>query len=367
MNLFVSSVLQGMEPFREAASRAALTLRYDVLRSEDFGARPESPQQACLAAVRAADVVIVLLGARYGQIQPSGLSATHEEYREARDRCAVLAFIQRGVDQDPRQEAFVREVRDWAGGVYTADFSTVDELREAAIRGLHDLALRNATGPVDEQDLMQRSSVLLPSTRFNSDSTLAVVIVGAPCQTILRPAQLEDPSLHEKIQKEALFGQTAVLDRTHGTAVRQDGRAVVLEQQRASVLLDELGSVRVIQSVGKCEQRNGMVQLALLEEDLRDQIECALRFGAWVLDEVDRTRRLSHVLPMVAVANVRHLGWMTRAEYAAHPTSFRLSLTAPERIVQTVPQALPRGALVTAAAAVAEDITVLCRREMQRL
>ncbi len=76
-----------------------------MIRSEDFGASPLSPQQACLAGVRESDMVILLLGARYGQKQESGLSPTHEEYREARDRQRpILVFVQGDVEREPDQE-----------------------------------------------------------------------------------------------------------------------------------------------------------------------------------------------------------------------------------------------------------------------
>ena len=86
MKIFVSSLISGNESFRAAVAEAAQTLGYELIKAEDFSATTASPQQACLAAVRACDVVVLLLGERYGYTQPSGLSATHEEYREARER-----------------------------------------------------------------------------------------------------------------------------------------------------------------------------------------------------------------------------------------------------------------------------------------
>jgi Domain of unknown function (DUF4062) len=94
MKVFVSSVIRGFEPFREAAVEAVRVLGHEPVRAEDFGASPDSPQQACLAGVRASDAVVLLLGARYGARQASGRSATHEEYLEARERCPVLVFVQ---------------------------------------------------------------------------------------------------------------------------------------------------------------------------------------------------------------------------------------------------------------------------------
>jgi len=103
MKVFISSAIRGLEPCREAAARAAAALRHEVKRSEDLGAAAETPQQACLAGVRWADVVILLLGAGYGERQPSELSATHEEYREAKSRCPVLAFVQHGAELEASQ------------------------------------------------------------------------------------------------------------------------------------------------------------------------------------------------------------------------------------------------------------------------
>ena len=112
MKVFISSVIGGFEQYRDAASRAARTLRHEVRRSEDFGASPASPQQTCLAGVRWADVVVLLVGARYGERQRSEISATHEEYREARGTRDVLAFVQQGTQRESAQEEFLREVRD---------------------------------------------------------------------------------------------------------------------------------------------------------------------------------------------------------------------------------------------------------------
>jgi hypothetical protein len=65
MKAFISSVIGGMEDYRAAAREAAESLRYTIIAAEDFGASPSSPQQVCLAGVRDADVVFLLLGSRH--------------------------------------------------------------------------------------------------------------------------------------------------------------------------------------------------------------------------------------------------------------------------------------------------------------
>ena len=150
MKVFVSSVIGGFETFREAASDAVRSLGYEVIRAEDFGASPTSPQVACLASVREADLVVLLLGARYGAKQASGLSATHEEYNEARTRRRVIAFVQGDVEFEAEQADFVQEVREWETGTLTAGFATESELRDAVTREItpaHRFRLDSANRP----------------------------------------------------------------------------------------------------------------------------------------------------------------------------------------------------------------------------
>src|SRR5688500_8672162 len=101
MRVFVSSLISGMEPLRRAARDAVAALGHQPVMAEDFGARVSSAQVACLDGIRQADVVVLILGDRYGTVQPSGLSATHEEYRDAKGQKPVLAFVQDGVTPEP--------------------------------------------------------------------------------------------------------------------------------------------------------------------------------------------------------------------------------------------------------------------------
>ena len=102
MKVFVSSLIAGMSDIRIAARNAVTTLRHAPIMAEDFGAQPNSPQVACLRGLRESDLVVLILGERYGAEQASGLSATHEEYREAKSTKPVIAFVQEGVDREPR-------------------------------------------------------------------------------------------------------------------------------------------------------------------------------------------------------------------------------------------------------------------------
>ena len=81
--------------------------------------------------MRDADVVVLLMGERYGAVQPSGLSATHEEYREARDRKPVLVFVEECAAREPAQQVFLEEVQQWETGHLRVPYSSPETLRSA--------------------------------------------------------------------------------------------------------------------------------------------------------------------------------------------------------------------------------------------
>jgi hypothetical protein len=149
MRIFVSSVIAGFEECREAAVSAVRSLGHEVTRSEDFVASPATSQIACLAGVRDSDAVIVLLGERYGSVQASGKSPTHEEFEEAKDSKPLFAFIQSGTNPEPRQKAFIDEARNWSTGRYTARFSDPESLRSAVTTAIHRWEIESASAKVD--------------------------------------------------------------------------------------------------------------------------------------------------------------------------------------------------------------------------
>lgn len=364
MKIFVSSVIRDFETYRDTAVRAARALRHDVKRAEDFAASPGTPQQACLAGVRWAEAVILLMGARYGDRQASGLSATHEEYREARERSPILVFVQHGVDFEPAQRELLREVQAWTTGHFTVSFSDADQLCDAVTAALRDLELSRAVGPVDEGEMLARARALLPDDRHSLGVVLTLVVAGGPRQQVLRPSELEAPELEEALTREALFGQFRVLDRTAGTGpqIRED--ALVIEQEHASILLDQLGTVRITAPLERSRSRRELGSAGVaIQEDIEELVQRMLRFAGWVLDRVDPVRRISDVVPIAALHGA--LTWRTRAEHEQSPNSYRVRLSTEPGVVHLAPPRRQRAALVQDAVVLAEDLTALLGRKLR--
>lgn len=366
MKVFLSSLISGFEELRDTADSGARTLGHGVIRAEDFGASPVSPQVACLAGVRDADVVVLILGSRYGEVQSSGLSATHEEYREARDTRPVIVLIEEDIDPEPAQAAFIREVQGWERGHFTATFRGAADLRDKVIRALHDYALATESGPLDETELLDRAQQRVPSSRNFSGTELAVSITGGPRRAVLRPAELEDPSLHRFLMAEALTGEDAVLSPTRGTDVSVGGNSVrlVQDQGTAAVVLDEEGSLLIVEpAIERGAWRTGIA--SIIEEDIQEQLTRILRFSGRVLDHIDAAQRLSHVAIVVAMRGAGHMPWRTRAEQQRSPNAATMSMRASEHVAITLsPPVRRRAALLHDTQRLGEDFTVRLRREV---
>jgi len=371
MRIFLSSVISGMEEHRAAARQGAETLGHTVTAAEDFGASPLSPQQVCLAGVRDADLVVLLLGDRYGAPQVSGLSPTHEEYRAARGVKPVLAFVRTGVTPEPGQRAFIDEVSGWEDGGYRESFDTPASLAAAVTRRLHEWELSQQAGPVDEQELVARTVGLLP-TRYTyapGVAPLHVAVAGAPAQQVLRPSALDDPALHRDMQREAVYGDRPVLDPGQGVEPPVDrGTTLMIRQGNAEITLDEQGSVRITRP-GR-DARRGASGFSsgipsLVEEDVRDRVADGIHYAAWALNRIDPTHRLRRVGLACRLDGISALAWRTRAEVTASPNSASMNLSGLESAVSD-PVVLTRAALAFDESQRAEDIMVRLRREAKR-
>lgn len=364
MKVFISSVIGGMEELREAAARAVRSLRHEVIRAEDFGAREQSPRAACLAGVRDADALILLIGARYGDLQESGLSATHEEYREARERCPVLVMVER-VEREEAQADFLNEVRNWAQGQYTESFAGPDQLRDAVTGALHSLELARATGPVDPEEILGRAIAELPEGERShaGDAKLALAVAGGPLQSVLRPAELEAADFGERLQRLALFGETAVLTPQQGTETDIANDKLILKQPDRAVSIGENGSIALVSNIPSPE--TGLP--VIIEEDVRGVIGGFLRFASAVLTDIDPPDRLSHIAIAARILNVDYLTWRTRAEHQQSPDSVSMNRfgDADAEPVSLSPPHRTRAALRQSMPDLVEDLTVRLRRQLQ--
>ncbi|HEX5324625.1 MAG TPA: DUF4062 domain-containing protein [Capsulimonadaceae bacterium] len=364
MKVFISSVISGYETYRDAASTAAKTLGHSVIRAEDFPATPSAPQLVCLKGVRDADVMLLLMGGRYGYIAPSGLSATHEEYHEARDTKPVLVFVERGTTRELQQEAFLQEVSSWKGGQYTAEFSDSSELQAAVIKALHEYELSQSTGTADEAEMLKRAQSLIPASRNANASTLFLAMAGGPRKQILRPSEIEDRGLASDITKEALFGSDSIFDTTLGSVPRTDGHSLIVEQNNAIIRVDELGSIYLAVPASRRSRNDPFAGMLLIEEDVREKLKLLLRFSSWLMERIDPIHRLSEVVVLAGLIGAGYMGWQTEAQVTKSNGTFRMGKGGEAIVINLAPMTRKRAAIALDSSRIIDDLVVLLRREI---
>lgn len=365
MKIFVSSVMNGFEEYREAAFAAIRSLDHETIRAEDFPASNTSSRVACLQGVREADLVVLILGERYGWAETqSGLSPTHEEFREAASEGKVIPFVQIGVSREQAQQQFIDEVENYDSGMHRGtNFTTREQLRTEVTRAIARYQLSSATTPVDVAALVSKARRLIPAeqrgmTRMGGP-LLHLTVVGGPAQTILRPSEIEDQRVVDDI--------VASLSAAHGyfsyrrrTEPRFDQGTLVIEQENgAAFLIDETGSMLLSVPI---EEASGHLK-PLIEEHVARAIAKGLSFADAMLEKFDRTQRLTRTVVAADISASGVFGWRTNREQAANPDSMQVSMgnNASGPVMLTPPDRT-RMALRAERVRIAEDLLALLRR-----
>jgi hypothetical protein len=365
MKIFISSIISGMEPFRAAAREAVEQLGHTAIMAEDFGAQPRSPQVACLDGLRQSALTVLIIGEQYGSKQSSGISATHEEFREARDRRPILAFFQDGVPHDADQASFVKEAGSWEKGLFRESFTTPQDLKIQITKRIHQWEVANAAGPVNEGDMLERALKLLPKVddRRSQGNFIAMALAAGPRQALLRPSQLENSSFKKDIQKAALFGASPIFSPEEKTLANIRNGALELSQgdDRGSFILDGEGSLVFKLPLDSNSRFSGMI---IVEEDVSDTLKQALSFGVEVWDAIDATQRISHATIVCNVLSGDFGTWRTRAEQAANPDSYSIdSRNSEKKPVHLNPAMRVRSALSYQRDEIVDDLITLLKRQ----
>lgn len=371
MKVFISSLIAGMEAERAAAKDAVETLGYQSIMAEAFGAQPTSPQIACMQGVREADVVVLVLGPRYGTRQLSGVSATHEEFLEARGRKPIYMFVTTEA-LEPDQQAFVTEEGGWVDGHFREPFSNPADLGKKVMRQLHRHVAANAAGPVDGAATAELARQLLGARdRQSSRPTLALVLAAAPRQTLLRPAEMEARELQDALQQQALFATRPIFERARGMQEHWEGDTLLVYQgdrhrsdDSAGIRVNAAGDIALRLPIQRQSERSPGLPV-IIEEEVAASLDAGLDYLRWWLGHIDRTERASHVALAARLDGSAMFGWRTRTEHAANPNQVSAHWGYEEETpaVQLTPALVNRAALNMQGDRMAQDLLVLLRRQ----
>jgi hypothetical protein len=215
----------------------------------------------------------------------------------------------------------------------------------------------------NDSEMLDRARSLI--SVWGQSANLCLAVAGGPAQQIIRPSKLSAPDLRDALKQKLLFGDLSIFTDKQG--IKKDaieGNALVIGQDEASLLLDERGTVRVIQPIAHKGSSRTAELSVILKEDVYDRIMRGIQLIDWVLERVDPEHRLRDVVIVGAISKFGVFGWRTRAEHQASPHSITYAwpMNAPDPIVvQLAPQ--PRETLAKRTIEVTEDLTELLDRQ----
>jgi hypothetical protein len=232
--IFISSVMRDFGAERAAARDAVRSLRQEPVMAEDFGAQPFSSQTACLEGVRSSDLYVGIFGPRYGFVAPSsGLSATEEEFHEARRRgLPILCFEKKG-SKEPAQEAFLAQIKAYETGYAFAFFESPEELKLEVVKAVHDLIGTQGVSMLDPTGATTHlERCAWGSRRPGQYGTWlgAALFPGRQGENYLDVLAFGQKDLRDRFLMPARFGPGTLFAQELGVQTSEEGDALVFRQ-----------------------------------------------------------------------------------------------------------------------------------------
>lgn len=200
-----------MAAIRAAARAAAESLQMRPMMFETAPASRDDSRRALLDELGGCDVVLLLLGAEYGERTERGVSATEDEFKEAASRgIPVIALVQQ-VTRSPEQDEFVSRVRGtWSDGRFAPTFTDSSDIAFAVVRALNAWRQRGATDEHQAAALERARGLAVGSSRPGQSHT------GTKARVVIAPI------LGRPIMDAVMLGESGLGDDL-GMCARSSG------------------------------------------------------------------------------------------------------------------------------------------------
>jgi hypothetical protein len=205
--VFISSVQREFQEVRDAARAAVESLGMYPVMAETTGASADSPRRALLDLVRDADIVLLLLGARYGEAGETGRSPTEDEYQEAVRLDKPVIVLAQEVEMEARQREFLDRTRgSWDEGKLSGAFVGPSDAGLEIVKALRVFETRQAVNadanlaPEAQSRAHQLAGGDERTSSTGSGSKARFVAAPLVRKPLLDALMLEDAGLAEELQ-----------------------------------------------------------------------------------------------------------------------------------------------------------------------
>jgi hypothetical protein len=156
---FISSEMSQLGSERAVLAAALRDLGMSVVVFEDLGGRDEDAVSAYLDGVARSDIYIGVIADRYGQMQSSGRSPTHEEYLYAEQNGKRISFwvSEDDVERQGNARDFVQEVQAFHT---TGRYTDPEDLARRVVERMAEMAAEDESPWVKVGEAVFRAEVI---------------------------------------------------------------------------------------------------------------------------------------------------------------------------------------------------------------
>lgn len=299
--VFVSSVVDGFEEYREAARQGIEAAGGEpVLVNEDFPAQPDSPRNACLDAVDSCDIYLAIIGERGGWTAPSGRLVVEEEYDRARgSNLRPLVFL-KNVERDDDAEQLVHKMSDYVTGRFRVEFDSPEQLENEVQQALELIIDTHKSAQIDMVTVQQ--GVEEPY-RFQNDASLRFALSPVRQEEVVDPVFLESEDFEDLIYGIAHHRDLRLLEYEKSKQRSFEGNAVVFSQRSTDrgrgaedtrIEIRESGLIVIdlnISARARTDDSTGMATMTVSLDEVRSLLEPCFLFSSALYDEIDEYER----------------------------------------------------------------------------
>lgn len=315
--VFVSSVMENFQPYRNAARQGIIAAGGEPVLVEDFPSLPVTPRNACLDGVASCDIYLVIIGQRGGWSTPSGKLVVEEEYEEAiRRKLRLLTFIE-AVDRDRDAERLVSRVSDYIAGLFRTTFFGPDQLRALIENALTPIIKDLNSLGVDMNTIDEK---MKDSFIIGSEAVLRVVFIPERKGQLVDPVDLESPILYTSIMEIGHSPAVGLFTYEHGKKKEIGINEIVITQGDSHQHREPINSVRlelasngiliidtnVTGRVHRGNEYDFLNSMVIAEEDVLEEMKKHFAFALALLEKLDRYCRFDRLLYNAALSNIGH-------------------------------------------------------------
>lgn len=339
--VFISSIQSGFEDVRQAARAAVESVGKLPIMAEGAGASPDPSRRMLLDRVAEADILLLLIGPRYGQRGASGFSPTEDEFNEARRlNKPTLVLIQEG-ERDAEQQDFVGRVRGtWEQGYFAPTFRDASDVGLLVVRSLTQMVTASITQTQALPAAQERAANLAVGggrDRGSSGPKARVVFAPLVRTDLLDAVALDTPGLVDQAASAARTSGLITDAMGLTTDIRADGiRMTGKDPQAWGEAHLFVGSDGALLAEGDVAGTGNFGSMQVVADRLGEVVERAARFAEGVWRVIDNQQDIRQVCAVLAIPDASSKVFTTAPVGNSMSMSMRLDsvVVAPQPALQ---------------------------------